>query len=155
LERGLLPDVALRAGIRGQLRARLKQQRNPAADRARSAFLDELGRGPIATHTDTANDQHYEVPTDFYRLALGPRWKYSSGYWRDDADDLASAEENMLELYVERAPFSTSAAVGVRYRCFWQSASRPARLLRYRTRRPRGSASIKCARPGPSAIWRS
>ena len=34
-------------------------------------------RVPIAEHTEAANDQHYEVPADFFELVLGPRLKYS------------------------------------------------------------------------------
>ena len=103
LENGLLPDIAARAGIRGQLRARLRAQRASSPQGALETFVEELRRGPIATHTDAANLQHYEVPAAFYGLALGPRWKYSSGYWSDEADSLPSSEVAMLELYMERA----------------------------------------------------
>jgi len=122
LENGLIPDVALRAGIRRQLRARLRQQRQGTTSHRLEAFVDELRRGPIATHTDAANSQHYEVPSDFYRLVLGPRWKYSSGYWQGDDNDLASSELSMLELYVERARLEGSERI-LDLGCGWGSLS--------------------------------
>ncbi len=63
----------------------------------------ELWSGPIATHTVDANEQHYEVPGAFFDLVLGPRRKYSSGFWPAGVVDLESAEEAMLDLYAQRA----------------------------------------------------
>jgi hypothetical protein len=42
------------------------------------AALREL---PIAIHTDAANEQHYEVPTEFYQLVLGKHLKYRLYLW--------------------------------------------------------------------------
>ena len=53
--------------------------------------------------TAAANAQHYEVPARFFELVLGPRLKYSSGYWPAGVDSLAASEEAMLELTAERA----------------------------------------------------
>ena len=47
--------------------------------------------------TAKANDQHYEVPTGFYDLVLGPYKKYSCGLWRKDTRTLANAEVNMVK----------------------------------------------------------
>eukprot|EP00981_Chlorochromonas_danica_P003587 scaffold663_cov169-Ochromonas_danica.AAC.1 len=44
-------------------------------------FVEELRQSPIAIQQKAANEQHYEVPDEFYQLVLGPRLKYSSGYW--------------------------------------------------------------------------
>lgn len=51
----------------------------------------------------TANEQHYEVPDEFYYAVLGPYLKYSSGFWKDENTTLAESEIYMLDLYVERA----------------------------------------------------
>jgi cyclopropane-fatty-acyl-phospholipid synthase len=51
----------------------------------------------------TANEQHYEVPDEFYYAVLGPYLKYSSGLWKDENTTLAESEIYMLDLYVERA----------------------------------------------------
>jgi cyclopropane fatty-acyl-phospholipid synthase-like methyltransferase len=67
------------------------------------AFIQELKTMDIAIQQDKANDQHYEVPDEFYRLVLGPCLKYSSGYWPSPKTTLAESEIHMLELYCERA----------------------------------------------------
>lgn len=36
----------------------------------------------VATQTDAANEQHYEVPTEFFTTHLGPCRKYSSCEWK-------------------------------------------------------------------------
>ena len=33
---------------------------------------------PIAIHQTDANQQHYEVPNEFFKVILGPKLKYSS-----------------------------------------------------------------------------
>ena len=57
----------------------------------------------LAINMDKANEQHYEVPEEFYHLVLGPFLKYSSGYWPSPNTTLAESEVAMLELYCERA----------------------------------------------------
>ena len=70
------------------------------------AFIDALKRRAIAEATSDANEQHYEVPTEFYRLCLGPRLKYSSAYYPAPASSLADAENAMFALYAQRAELS-------------------------------------------------
>jgi cyclopropane-fatty-acyl-phospholipid synthase len=62
-----------------------------------------MDEGPIAVATAAANDQHYEVPAEFFRLVLGPHLKYSCCLWPDGVDSLAEAEAAMLALTCERA----------------------------------------------------
>jgi cyclopropane-fatty-acyl-phospholipid synthase len=57
----------------------------------------------IAVATDKANEQHYELPPDFFQLMLGPRLKYSSCHWSSVDQGLGEAEEEMLRLTSERA----------------------------------------------------
>jgi len=57
----------------------------------------------IAEATEEAKEQHYEVPTDFFLLSLGPWLKYSSCYWPKGCSTLRGAEEAMLEKICERA----------------------------------------------------
>ena len=59
--------------------------------------------GPIAEKTSDANDQHYEVPPAFFQLVLGKHMKYSCSQFNSKSDDLDQAEENMLQLYLDRA----------------------------------------------------
>ncbi len=101
LDTGLVPDVLLRAGIRRSLRDRLRSI--GGGDGARRELMARMRQGPIAVHADAANAQHYELPPEFFRLVLGRRLKYSSGYWPAGVEDLAGAEEAMLELTCRRA----------------------------------------------------
>jgi cyclopropane-fatty-acyl-phospholipid synthase len=117
LARGLLPDPALRFGIRRLLTARLRGERgNGSVD----AFASRLRESPVATHTDDANRQHYEVPTAFFREVLGPRLKYSASYWPDGVGGLAAAEEAMLRLTAERAGVEDGQSV-LELGCGWGS----------------------------------
>ena len=105
-ERGLLPDPLLRAGIRHLLRQRLRQEGagdEVARHRRLMAWVETCRRSEIAVETQAANEQHYEVPPAFFERVLGPRLKYSCGLWGDGAEDLASSDEAMLRLTVERA----------------------------------------------------
>ncbi|CAN0557064.1 unnamed protein product, partial [Ectocarpus sp. 8 AP-2014] len=54
-------------------------------------------------NTDAANEQHYEVNAAFYHLALGPRLKYSSGFWPKSDSTFEESEVAMLEMYCDRA----------------------------------------------------
>lgn len=66
-------------------------------------FVAQLKTLPIAIKTELANDQHYEVPDEFFQLMLGPKLKYSCGYWLDPNTTLEESEVIMLDMYCERA----------------------------------------------------
>ncbi len=98
-ERGYLPDVAVRSGIRRLLRRRLADIHagDPAAAaEATDRFVATLRDAPIAPLPQLANAQHYEVPAEFYRLVLGPHRKYSSCLWTSDVRTLEQAERAAL-----------------------------------------------------------
>ncbi len=106
LAKGLLPDAVVRMGIRNLLAKKLREEDRGGVEEqqaALQAFVDELKASPIAIKTDAANEQHYEVPTEFFKLCLGPRMKYSSGYWPRPDTTFAESEEAMLALSCERA----------------------------------------------------
>ena len=101
-----LVDPFLRAGIRVACARRLRREARggvEAQERRMQAWVEELRRSPIAVETAAANEQHYEVQPELFRLVLGPRLKYSSGYWPSGVDTLAQAEQAMLALTCERA----------------------------------------------------
>ena len=105
-ERGRLPEFALRAGIRRLLRERLQQigaGGETAVARRRRQLLATMNEGPIAIATREANEQHYEVPAEFFLRVLGARLKYSGCYWPEGVEALDAAEETMLALTCERA----------------------------------------------------
>ena len=102
IETGRVPDPVLRAGIRAVCAARLRRERRRPPG-FKDAFVERLRESPIAAQVEKANEQHYEVPAEFFRLVLGPRLKYSSGLWPAGVETLAQAEEAMLALSCERA----------------------------------------------------
>lgn len=123
LSRGLLPDFLIRSGIRRLLAERLREVRDPdPAKRAENLrrFARELESMPVAVNTRAANEQHYEVPAEFYRVALGPRLKYSCGLYEKPGDDLARAEEAMLALTCERAGLKDGQSI-LELGCGWGS----------------------------------
>ena len=106
LTRDLLPDPLLRFGIRRLLRERLHEENRGGVEAQRrhlQSLIETLRTSPIALETAAANEQHYEVPTRFYQLCLGPRLKYSSCLYPTGRETLAEAEEHMLRLTTERA----------------------------------------------------
>lgn len=115
------PTPLLRAAIRLLLRRRLAQERMRDGDGSgKLAFLDALRRSPVALGVDDANDQHYEVPTDYFRHVLGPHMKYSSGYWPEGVDSLADSEKAMLDLTCERAELADGQSI-LELGCGWGS----------------------------------
>ena len=125
LERNRLPDFLLRLGIRRLLAQRLREEDKGSAEAQRAhlqTLIEELRRSPIAIETAAANEQHYEVPTRFYQLCLGPRLKYSGALWPAGVITLAEAEERMLALYAERAQFADGQDI-LELGCGWGSLS--------------------------------
>lgn len=123
LDRGLIPDVVLRAAIRGRLRERLRAEERGTVAECHDRFrqlVRTLCASPVAIHTDDANRQHYELPPSFFRLCLGPRLKYSCGLWSDGVDSLEGAEEAMLELTCSRARIEDGMDV-LELGCGWGS----------------------------------
>ncbi|MEM9354090.1 MAG: cyclopropane-fatty-acyl-phospholipid synthase family protein [Planctomycetota bacterium] len=123
-ERAIVPDAALRAGIRRLLRSRLRELeslgRNPEEDAA--AFAEQFASGPIAVAADEANQQHYEVPAELFVAMLGSRLKYSSCVWPEGVASLDQAEEAMLRLTCERAGIADGQRV-LDLGCGWGSLS--------------------------------
>lgn len=83
-EHGLVPDRIIRQGIRTLSQQRLRQEGRFDPEYAAQrymAVLHDLNNSPIAVNTDKANEQHYEVPAEFFKTVLGPRLKYSACYF--------------------------------------------------------------------------
>ena len=100
LATGTIPDALIRFSIRRRLANTLKEHVASTAEAQRQrvmAHVDDLRASPIAINTAEANEQHYEVPTQFYQYALGPRLKYSSAWFDSPQDTLAEAEEKMVK----------------------------------------------------------
>ncbi len=124
LASGRVPDPALRAGARAQIRWRLMRERVLAArqDDPLGAAALRRSYGPIAIATDEANHQHYALAPGFFELVLGPRLKYSSCLYESPSTTLAEAEEAMLALATERAGVHDGMEV-LDLGCGWGSMS--------------------------------
>lgn len=122
IEKGWVPDVLVRYGIRRLLKVRLATEfrREPQAAQTRyEKFLRELKLSPLAIATDKANEQHYEVDARFYDFALGNNKKYSGCYYQE-GDDLDTAETRMLHKYIERGQLSDGQQI-LELGCGWGS----------------------------------
>ncbi len=122
-ERGILPDWLIRIGIRRLLSKRLAavccDDVKLHRERVRR-FVDVLRRERLAVHMDSANEQHYEVPSEFFQRVLGPRLKYSCCSFPGSSGTLGDAEENMLRLTCRRAGLADGMSV-LDLGCGWGS----------------------------------
>lgn len=117
-ERLPLPDSALRFGIDrlvGRTRRHLA-----GADVADRDFVAAMGEWPIAVHTAQANAQHYELPTEFFALVLGPSRKYSCCLYETATTTLAEAEIAALEETCRHAELADGQDV-LELGCGWGS----------------------------------
>lgn len=118
-ERGYLPDSLVRYGIRRIVSHRLNEGRDELAEATLKA---EMSAGPLALATDEANDQHYELPPEFFVRSLGPRLKYSGALFNSKNTTLAEAEESMLALYLQRGQLKDGQRI-LELGCGWGSLS--------------------------------
>jgi cyclopropane-fatty-acyl-phospholipid synthase len=124
-ERGLTPDWAIREGIRRLLRDRLREIQAGNAGAAADAierFITSMDTAPIAPVPEKANEQHYEVPADFFAQTLGRHRKYSSGYWPTGVSTLDSAEAAALSVTCEHAGLHDGQSI-LELGCGWGSLS--------------------------------
>lgn len=125
LEKNLIPDFLIRIGIRQLLSQRLKEENQESVEANQQhlmKLIEELKNSPIAIETIAANEQHYEVPTEFYKLCLGKHLKYSSGYWKDGITGIDTSELDMLEITCSRAELKDEQQV-LELGCGWGSLS--------------------------------
>ncbi len=126
VERNWVPDPLLRGAIRGMIGGQIKRLTRGGDVEAQQADLRKLLRAlresEIAIHTDDANAQHYEVPTEFFLQVLGKRLKYSSCLWPEGVRTLEQAEDAMLQLSCERAQLTDGMEI-LELGCGWGSLS--------------------------------
>jgi len=106
LERDLLPDWLIRQGIRRLLARRLREEDQGGVEAQQAHLMqlvESLRQSPVAIATQEANEQHYELPCEFFERVLGRNLKYSSGYFDPGVASLDEAEARMLALTCERA----------------------------------------------------
>jgi cyclopropane-fatty-acyl-phospholipid synthase len=122
-ERGWMPDVLIRQGIRMLLKRRLDEI--AAEDCEQMAFncekfVKQLDNAAIAPVPDKANEQHYEVPAAFFSEVLGRHGKYSSCYWAPGTTSLDDAEAEALRVTCERAGLEDGMSI-LELGCGWGS----------------------------------
>ncbi len=117
-ESGFIPDVLIKIAARYISNKRLNEQ---SVDDYKDKIITVLSRGAVAEKTYDANEQHYEVPPEFFKYVLGINLKYSCSLFNDE-DSLDDAEESMLKLYMDRADIKDGHEV-LDLGCGWGSFS--------------------------------
>ena len=122
-ERGIIPDPILRSSIRHLIQQRLRELKVEDCESGNDvtkAFVAMMNDSPIAPLPGKANEQHYEVPTSLFEIMLGKNMKYSSCFWRDNVQDLDTAEDDSLALTCEHAQLEDGMDV-LELGCGWGS----------------------------------
>jgi cyclopropane-fatty-acyl-phospholipid synthase len=86
------------------------------------AFVDMMNSSPIAPLPEKANEQHYELPPEFFVDVLGEHRKYSSCYWTPGENSLDNAEADALRITCERAGLMDGQKI-LELGCGWGSLS--------------------------------
>ena len=123
VEQGLVPDAVIRSGIRRLCERRLREiaaGECEASARATEVFVSAMDAAEIAPVPHLANEQHYEVPAEFFALVLGPHRKYSSAWWPEGTADLGHAEDRALDATCEHAALADGHAI-LELGCGWGS----------------------------------
>ena len=121
----MVPDTVIRHGIRRLLERKLAEIHagdNERATALKNQFVELMNGSPVALVPHLANEQHYEVPAEFFDLVLGSRKKYSSCFFPDGTKSLDDAEVAALRITVERAGIEDGMDV-LDLGCGWGSLS--------------------------------
>ena len=125
VEKGIIPDFLIRYGIKLLLKRRLidiKSLDCEKTDFSQMQMISRMQSSPIAINTDSANEQHYEVPEAFYKLILGSSYKYSCCHWSNEVHNLDDAEKEALDITCDRAQINNGMNV-LDLGCGWGSLS--------------------------------
>lgn len=124
LDKGMIPDFVLRAVIRLLCRERIHEINLGSFERNSEAKMQWIeavrARTAIADFTEKANEQHYEVSTNFILSCLGHYGKYSCCYYPKGDETLDEAEILMMESYCVRAKLSDGQRI-LDLGCGWGS----------------------------------
>jgi len=114
-----IPDTATRFGI-GVLVGRTRRTLAKAGSVDEKQFARTMADYSIAEHARAANEQHYELPPEFFGLTLGPNRKYSCCLYPKGNESLAEAEIAALEQTVEHAGLGDGQSI-LELGCGWGS----------------------------------
>ncbi len=118
-ERLPLPDSLTEMGIEF-LVGRTRRKLATALQHEESDFARAMIEHPIAQHADAANQQHYELPPEFFALTLGPHRKYSCCLYPTGDETLADAERLAIEETVAHAGLADGQSI-LELGCGWGS----------------------------------
>ena len=124
-EHGWIPESLIRLGIRRLSRDRdasLPPKNGENLEAYIKAFIQAMAESPVAVLTEKANEQHYELPPEFFELVLGKQRKYSCCLWESDTRSLDEAEEISLRVTAEHADLKDGQAI-LELGCGWGSLS--------------------------------
>ena len=96
-ERGHIPDFLIKKVALFLSNRRLAES---DIEKNKEKVINLLSDGVVAEKTVDANEQHYEVPPEFFKLVLGKHLKYSSGYWEKNNHSLDDKSWNYYEIWV-------------------------------------------------------
>jgi len=122
-ERGWIPDTVIRRGIRQLVRSRLDEIHAGDCEHVSEhtrRFIADMDAAPVAPVPEKANEQHYEVPAEFFQAVLGRHRKYSSCWWPAGVETLDDAEAAALEATCQRAGIADGRRV-LELGCGWGS----------------------------------
>ena len=131
VERGFVPDVLIRSAIQQLCEQRLRQsdRGNEIANwHAWNQLVESTRTAPIAPLPRLANEQHYELPPEFFTTVLGQHRKYSCCFWPEiesssrAASTLTQAEDAALTITCQRAGLSDGQDI-LELGCGWGSLS--------------------------------
>ncbi|MBX3419959.1 MAG: class I SAM-dependent methyltransferase [Pirellulaceae bacterium] len=125
VERGVVPDRVVRAAIRRLCRQRLREcdHGSPTANqRSLRDFVATMCVGPIAPVPEKANQQHYELPSEFFAAVLGRHRKYSSCLFTSETMSLDDAESKAIQDTCQLADLRDGQRV-LELGCGWGSLS--------------------------------
>jgi cyclopropane-fatty-acyl-phospholipid synthase len=115
------PDFLVQAAIR-LLVGRTRRRLSGADGSVEAQFARDMETFPIALDTEKANEQHYELPPQFFELMLGPQRKYSCCFYPAVDTPLHLAEEQALALTAEHAGLADGQQI-LELGCGWGSLS--------------------------------
>lgn len=126
LDKGAIPDFLLRRIVHALSEQRLREINCGSLEanhEAKMRWVEKVhARTVIADEVDKANKQHYEVSTEFMKLCVGPRMKYSSCLYPTGKETIEQAEVLMLESYCEKAKLCDGIDI-LDLGCGWGSLS--------------------------------
>ena len=120
---GPIPRPVVRLGTHRLLEDRLAELREgdaAAAAALAEEFIGAMRHAPIAPLPEKANEQHHELPAEFFGAVPGPHRKYSNCFFPRPGATLEEAEAAALHAPCERAGLADGQRI-LELGCRWGS----------------------------------